>query len=103
MHNLVPELVLDKLQRIWKSIFPHRDIVIADGKSYGCYRKRRRINAVSGETAAEVIYHRADAEKDFMGLMSFSGEQPTLREAKIAKNYLDEKELQAMGQLVSGY
>ena len=59
--------------------------------------------AVSGETVAEVIYHRADAEKDFMGLMSFSGEQPTLREAKIAKNYLDEKELRAMGQLVSGY
>ena len=50
-----------------------------------------------------MIYHRADAEKDFMGLMSFSGEQPTLREAKIAKNYLDEKELRAMGQLVSGY
>lgn len=59
--------------------------------------------AVSGETAAELIYHRVDAEKDFMGLMSFSGEQPTLREAKIAKNYLDEKELRAMGQLVSGY
>ena len=54
--------------------------------------------AVSGE-----IYHRADAEKDFMGLMSFSGEQPTLKEAKIAKNYLDEKELRSMGQLVSGY
>ena len=34
--------------------------------------------AVSGETAAEVIYHRADAEKEFMGLMSFAGEQPTL-------------------------
>lgn len=59
--------------------------------------------AVSGETAAEVIYHRADAEKDFMGLMTFSGEQPTLQEAKIAKNYLDERELRAMGQLVSGY
>lgn len=59
--------------------------------------------AVSGETAAEVIYHRADAEKDFMGLMSFSGEQPTLKEAKTAKNYLNEKELRAMGQLVSGY
>ena len=40
--------------------------------------------AVSGETAAEVIYHRADAEKEFMGLMSFAGEQPTLSEAKIA-------------------
>lgn len=59
--------------------------------------------AVSGETAAEVIYHRADSEKEFMGLMTFSGEQPTLREAKVAKNYLDEKELRAMGQLVSGY
>lgn len=59
--------------------------------------------AVSGETAAEVIYNRADAEKDFMGLMTFSGDQPTLREAKIAKNYLNEKELRAMGQLVSGY
>jgi hypothetical protein len=35
--------------------------------------------------------------------MSFAGEQPTLSEAKIAKNYLDEKELRAMGQLVSGY
>lgn len=59
--------------------------------------------AVSGETAAEVIYHRADAEKEFMGLMSFAGEQPTLQEAKIAKNYLNEQELRAMGQLVSGY
>lgn len=45
-----------------------------------------------GETAAEVIYYRADAGKDFMGLMTFSGDQPTLREAKIAKNYLNEKE-----------
>ncbi len=35
--------------------------------------------------------------------MSFAGEQPTLQEARIAKNYLDEKELRAMGQLVSGY
>lgn len=59
--------------------------------------------AVSGETAAEVIYHRADAEKEFMGLMTFAGDFPTLKEAKIAKNYLDEKELRAMGQLVSGY
>lgn len=59
--------------------------------------------AVSGETAAEVIYHRADAEKDFMGLMTFTGDEPTLSEAKIAKNYLDEKELRAMGQIVSGY
>ena len=59
--------------------------------------------AVSGETAAEVIYKRADAEKEFMGLTNFEGNQPTLNEAKIAKNYLDEKELRIMGQLVSGY
>ena len=59
--------------------------------------------AIHGETAAEVIYHRADAEKEYMGLMTFSGNQPTLREAVIAKNYLNEKELRAMGQLVSGY
>lgn len=59
--------------------------------------------AIHGETAAETIYHRADAEKEFMGLTTFSGNQPTLKEAKIAKNYLDEKELRAIGQLVSGY
>lgn len=59
--------------------------------------------AISGETAAETIYHHADAEKGFICLMTFSGDQPTLREAKIAKNYLDEKELRAMGQFVSGY
>ena len=59
--------------------------------------------AVSGETAAEVVYHRADAEKEFMGLTTFEGSQPTLNEARIAKNYLNEKELRVMGQLVSGY
>ncbi len=59
--------------------------------------------AVSGETAAEVIYHRADAEKEFMGLTTFEGNLPTIQEAKIAKNYLNEKEMHIMGQLVSGY
>lgn len=42
-------------------------------------------------------------EKEFMGLMAIAGNQPTLKEAVIAKNYLNEKELRAMGQLVSGY
>lgn len=59
--------------------------------------------AIHGQTAAEVIYTRADAEKDFMGLTTFAGKQPTLKEATVAKNYLDEKELRSMGQLVSGY
>lgn len=59
--------------------------------------------AVHGGTAAEVIYHRADAEKEFMGVTTFAGNQPTFKEAKVAKNYLNEKELRAMGQIVSGY
>lgn len=60
-------------------------------------------HAVHGQTAAEVIYDRADAEKEFMGLMTFPGERPYLKDVVIAKNYLDEKELRAMGQIVSGY
>ena len=59
--------------------------------------------AIHGQTAAEVIYTRADAEKEFMGLTTFAGNQPTLKETVVAKNYLNEKELRAMGQLVSGY
>ena len=59
--------------------------------------------AIHGQTTAEVIYNRADAEKEFMGITSFAGKQPTLKEAVVAKNYLDEKELRVMGQLVSGY
>ena len=59
--------------------------------------------AIHGQTAAEVIYTRADAEKEFMGLTTFAGNQPPLKEAIVAKNYLNEKELRAMGQLVSGY
>lgn len=59
--------------------------------------------AIHGHTAAELIVERADAEKDFMGLLTFKGNHPTLMEAKTAKNYLDDKELRAMGQLISGY
>lgn len=59
--------------------------------------------AVHGQTAAEVIYSRADAEKEFMGLMTFSGSRPYLKDIVIAKNYLNEKELRSLGQIVSGY
>ena len=44
--------------------------------------------AIHGQTAAEAIYTRADAEKEFMGLTTFSGSQPTLKEAVVAKKYL---------------
>ena len=56
-----------------------------------------------GQTAAEVIESRADAGKPFMGLLSFSGNQPTKTEIVIAKNYLDEKELKRLNTLVSAY
>lgn len=59
--------------------------------------------AAHGHTAAEVIYHRADAEKPIMGMTSFKGNHPTLRDAKIAKNYLDGEELDILNNIVSGY
>lgn len=59
--------------------------------------------AAHGYTAAELIYERADAEKPFMGLTSFSGELPALKDIGIAKNYLKEDELKILNNLVSGY
>ena len=59
--------------------------------------------AVHGNTASEVIYNRADAEKEFMGLTSFKGEQVTKKDTEVAKNYLNEKELRVLNNIVSGY
>ena len=59
--------------------------------------------AAHGHTAAEVIFERADAEKPFMGLATFPGEQPRKEDVLIAKNYLNEKELKILNNLVSGY
>ena len=59
--------------------------------------------ATHGNTAAEVIYNRADAEKDFMGLTTFLGDFPTKKDVVIAKNYLSEKELKVLNNLVSAY
>ena len=59
--------------------------------------------AAHGYTAAEVIYERADAQQPFMGLKTFSGSFPTKKDIGIAKNYLDEKELKVLNNIVSGY
>ncbi|MFI3241677.1 MAG: virulence RhuM family protein [Alphaproteobacteria bacterium] len=59
--------------------------------------------ATHGQTASELIYKRADAQKPFMGLTTFEGTLPTKKEAQIAKNYLDENELKTLNNLVSGY
>lgn len=59
--------------------------------------------AAHGHTAAEIIYQRADANKPFMGLTTFSGEMPTKKDIGNAKNYLTEQELKVLNNLVSGY
>ena len=59
--------------------------------------------AAHGHTAAEVIYERADADKPFMGLTTFSGDFPTAKDIGIAKNYLTEEEMRILNQMVSGY
>lgn len=59
--------------------------------------------AAHGHTAAEVIFERANAEKPFMGLTSFSGDFPTMKDISVAKNYLSEDELKILNNLVSGY
>ncbi len=56
-----------------------------------------------GHTAPEVIWERADADKPYMGLTSFSGDDVTKRDVTIAKNYLNEDELKSLNALVSGY
>ena len=59
--------------------------------------------AAHGHTAAEVIFERADADQEFMGLRTFVGEFPVKKDTEIAKNYLDEDELRVLNNLVSGY
>ena len=59
--------------------------------------------SVHGHTAAEIIYERADAQKDFMGLTTWSGAMPTKPEAEIAKNYLTQAEIKSLNRIVSLY
>lgn len=59
--------------------------------------------SVHGHTAAEIIYERANAQKDFMGLTTWSGAMPTKPEAEIAKNYLTQDEIKSLNRIVSLY
>ena len=59
--------------------------------------------SVHGHTAAEIIYERADATKDFMGLTTWSGALPTKPEAEVAKNYLTQEEIASLNRIVSLY
>ena len=59
--------------------------------------------AAHGKTASEVIYFRVDSDKPFAGLTTFKGDEPTQAEALIAKNFLEEKELKVLNNLVAAY
>ena len=59
--------------------------------------------AAHGNTAGEVIYYRVDSDKPFVGMTNFKGKQPTQAEAMVAKNYLSQKELKTLNNLVSAY
>ena len=59
--------------------------------------------SVHGHTAAEIIYERADAKKDFMGLTTWAGAMPTKPEAEIVKNYLTQEEIKSLNRIVSLY
>ena len=59
--------------------------------------------AVHGHTAAEIIKDRANSDKDFMGLTTFAGDYPLLDDALVAKNYLNDKELDMLNRIVSLY
>ena len=74
-----------------------------EAKSFFATVQNKMHFAIYNQTASELIYNRVDSDKEFMGLSTFKGELPTLSEAKIAKNYLTEKELKGLNQLVSGY
>lgn len=59
--------------------------------------------AAHKHTAAEVIYQRADAEKENMGLTSWSGDTIHRSDVEVAKNYLSEAELDALNKIVTAY
>ena len=59
--------------------------------------------SVHGHTAAEIIYNRADADKDFMGLTTWTGGLPKRQDAEYAKNYLNEDELDTLNRIVNLY
>jgi len=59
--------------------------------------------AAHGQTAAETIYKRIDATKPNLGLTNFKGEKPTKKEIEVAKNYLNEKELDVLNRMVTAY
>ncbi len=59
--------------------------------------------AAHGNTAAEIVYERANANQPFLGLTNFKGDKPTKKETEIAKNYLQQDELDILNRMVTAY
>ena len=59
--------------------------------------------AAHGNTAAEIVYQRANAKQPFLGLTNFKGDKPTKKETEIAKNYLQKDELDILNRMVTAY
>lgn len=65
--------------------------------------QNKMLYAATGMTAAKLVNERANALLPMMGMKTIKGNKPTLAEAKTAKNYLDENELNTLNRLVSAY
>jgi len=65
--------------------------------------QNKRHFAVSGKTASEIIFNRANADLHFMGLTVFSGNRPVKSETQVAKNYMSEKELITLRRMVNAF
>ncbi len=59
--------------------------------------------AAHGHTAAEIVHKRADASKPTMGLTSWRGDRPRMEDVSIAKNYLNQEEIEALNRIVTAY
>jgi hypothetical protein len=79
-----------------------------DPKSEDCIRFFKTVQnkmhwAATGHTAAELVFDRVSSKKPHMGLTNFKGDEPTIDEAEIAKNYLSAAELDVLNRMVSSY
>ena len=77
--------------------------IYATSTDYNPNAEETKHFAAHGHTAAEIIYLRADSAKDNMGLTVFKGKHPKKDEVTVAKNYLDEKELNILNRITSAY
>ena len=95
-------LFYQKITDLYATAIDYDKTALATRRFYATVQNKMHF-AAHGHTAAEVIYDRANAEKDFMGLTTWRGAIPTKHEAEIAKNYLSEEEVDMLNRIVNLY